>query len=100
MALSSLSVVMNANRLRTFRSDAIPEARQEAQVEVRVEVPERTKEEKMGTVRDPVCGMDVDPATAAGSEEYQGQTYYFCSQGCLERFKERPESFVSASEPA
>jgi Cu+-exporting ATPase len=31
------------------------------------------------TVHDPVCGMDIDPATAAGTSEYKGQTYYFCS---------------------
>ncbi|MBP1694589.1 MAG: hypothetical protein H6Q37_2472, partial [Chloroflexi bacterium] len=27
--------------------------------------------------KDPVCGMDIDPKTAAGESEYQGQTYYF-----------------------
>jgi YHS domain-containing protein len=31
------------------------------------------------TVHDPVCGMDIDPVTAAGTSEYKGQTYYFCS---------------------
>ncbi|MFN2589501.1 MAG: heavy metal translocating P-type ATPase, partial [Actinomycetota bacterium] len=96
MALSSLSVVMNANRLRTFRASPLPEAvsRNEALQPV-VEVPER-KEQKMATVRDPVCGMDVDPASAAGSEEYQGQSYYFCSQSCLERFGADPEAFITA----
>jgi YHS domain-containing protein len=69
-----------------------------AAVDVLVEVPE--EEEEMATVRDPVCGMDVDPATAAGSEEYQGTTYYFCSAGCLERFRERPEEFVSSPQGA
>ena len=44
---------------------------------------------------DPVCGMEVDPHTAAGSFEFQGKIYYFCSQGCLEDFREDPESFVS-----
>jgi len=51
------------------------------------------KEETMEI--DPVCGMEVDPKTAAGSSEYQGKTYYFCSQGCLEDFKEDPESFLA-----
>ncbi len=32
--------------------------------------------------RDPVCGMMVDPATAAASGKYGGQTIYFCSAGC------------------
>ena len=100
MALSSLSVVMNANRLRTFRPDALEEgAPSKDRPDVVVEVPDR-KEEKMATVRDPVCGMDVDPATAAGSEEFEGKTYYFCSTGCLERFRERPQEFVSSTERA
>jgi P-type Cu+ transporter len=42
---------------------------------------------------DPVCGMEVDPQNAAGSYEYGGKTYYFCSTGCLEDFKEDPESY-------
>jgi Cu+-exporting ATPase len=50
----------------------------------------------MATAIDPVCGMDVDPATAAGSSEYQGQTYYFCSMGCKRQFDKDPESYLSA----
>jgi Cu+-exporting ATPase len=45
---------------------------------------------------DPVCGMEVDPQSAAGSFEHKGTTYYFCSQGCLEDFKEDPEQYLSA----
>ena len=44
---------------------------------------------------DPVCGMTVDPDRAAGSFEYQGKTYYFCSKHCLHRFQENPESFLT-----
>ncbi len=40
---------------------------------------------------DPICGMTVDPATAAGSHDHRGQSYYFCSLSCLERFKADPE---------
>ena len=43
---------------------------------------------------DPVCGMTVNPETAAGSSEYKGQTYYFCSSHCLSKFRQQPESFV------
>jgi len=39
---------------------------------------------------DPICGMTVDPATAAGSHDYRGQRYYFCGLSCLERFKADP----------
>jgi len=51
------------------------------------------------TVRDPVCGMYVDPARARGSAEYKGQTYYFCSPRCLERFNAEPEKYLAAKPP-
>ena len=35
---------------------------------------------------DPVCGMTVDPARAAGSIVYGGRTYSFCSKSCLQKF--------------
>ncbi len=49
-----------------------------------------------GTVHDVVCGMDIDPATAAGKSEYKGQTYYFCSPGCKRAFDKDPEKYVGA----
>ena len=42
---------------------------------------------------DPVCGMTVDPARAAGSWEYKGHTYYFCNPSCLARFQAAPNSY-------
>ena len=47
--------------------------------------------------KDPVCGMTVSTATAAGSFEYEGRRYYFCSQHCLERFRENSAQFLSDS---
>ena len=47
-------------------------------------------------VKDPVCGMSVDPAKAAGKVENNGKTYYFCSKRCAERFAEDPEKFLAA----
>jgi Cu+-exporting ATPase len=44
---------------------------------------------------DPVCGMSVRPASAAGSFEHQGKTYYFCSTHCLQKFRENPEQFLN-----
>ncbi len=41
-------------------------------------------------MKDPVCGMQVDPAKAAGTSEYQGTTYYFCSKGCKTKFDANP----------
>ncbi len=46
-------------------------------------------------VKDPVCGMTVDPAHAAGKLEYQGKTYYFCSQHCVEKFRTDPATFLA-----
>src|SRR6516165_8252437 len=46
---------------------------------------------------DPICGMIVEPEQAAGSCAYKGQTYYFCSQHCLAKFKEDPDKFLKAS---
>jgi Cu+-exporting ATPase len=43
---------------------------------------------------DPVCGMTVDPAGAAGSFPHKGKTYYFCSHGCLTRFQADPERYL------
>lgn len=51
------------------------------------------------TVRDPVCGMYVEPAKARGSSEYNGQRYYFCGPRCAERFQAEPERYL-ASQPA
>ena len=49
---------------------------------------------------DPVCGMTVDPATAAGSHVHGGRTYWFCSAGCLERFRADPERYLAAGPDA
>jgi Cu+-exporting ATPase len=48
-----------------------------------------------GEYIDPVCGMRVSPDTAAGQYEYNGEKYYFCSNGCLDKFKAYPEKFLS-----
>ncbi len=43
--------------------------------------------------RDPVCGMAVDPATAKHHSEHAGQSYYFCSGRCREKFEAEPERY-------
>jgi P-type Cu+ transporter len=45
--------------------------------------------------RDPVCGMNVDPGRAKHIHEDDGKKYYFCSAGCVEKFKANPEAFVN-----
>jgi P-type Cu+ transporter len=44
--------------------------------------------------RDPVCGMNVDPATAAGSFAFQGTTYHFCGKSCLIKFQAEPGKYL------
>jgi Cu+-exporting ATPase len=44
--------------------------------------------------RDPVCGMTIDKATAYGSYQYKGNTYYFCSANCENLFKKNPEKYI------
>lgn len=51
----------------------------------------------MATHKDPVCGMEVDEQKAAGQSQHQGQTYYFCSQGCKQKFDQNPQQYVSGS---
>ena len=50
--------------------------------------------------KDPVCGMSVDPKSAAGKSDYQGKTYYFCSAGCKKAFDSDPEKYVGGSHSA
>lgn len=96
MALSSLSVVANANRLRRYRAGALPEEGASLdRVDVVVHEHDRRKEEGMATVKDPVCGMEIDPATAAASQEHRGTTYYFCSEACHEKFVADPDQFAA-----
>ncbi|HZJ17199.1 MAG TPA: heavy metal translocating P-type ATPase [Chthoniobacteraceae bacterium] len=49
---------------------------------------------KSATVRDPVCGMEIDPAKAVGRSEHRGASYYFCSAQCQRTFDADPAKFV------
>jgi Cu+-exporting ATPase len=53
----------------------------------------------MKEVKDPVCGMMVDPKTTTDKAEYKGKTYYFCSRDEKETFLKSPEKYVKAEEP-
>jgi P-type Cu+ transporter len=54
-------------------------------------------ERQGSSVRDPVCGMDINPLNAAATTAYQGQTFYFCSVECRHRFDQTPERYVKAA---
>jgi len=49
-----------------------------------------------GAVIDPVCGMTVDPAKSPHRAEHEGQSYHFCSAGCLAKFSGEPELYLDA----
>jgi Cu+-exporting ATPase len=51
------------------------------------------------TVRDPVCGMSVDPTTSRHRFDYHGETYHFCSAGCRTKFSADPQTYLDKTEP-
>jgi P-type Cu+ transporter len=50
--------------------------------------------------RDPVCGMNVNPASAKHLHEHNGQKYYFCCAGCAEKFKIDPAKYLDRKRPS
>ena len=53
------------------------------------------RDDVAGSGIDPVCGMSVAHGAAAGEAVHGGQTYWFCSQGCLDAFKADPDRFAN-----
>jgi Cu+-exporting ATPase len=48
----------------------------------------------MALVKDLVCGMDIEPASAAATSVHNGVTYYFCAESCKQEFDADPAKFV------
>lgn len=46
--------------------------------------------------KDPVCGMMIDPTTAAAKRTFKGKNFYFCAQGCARAFDADPEKYAKA----
>jgi len=78
MSLSTVIVALNSQTLRKYEPEDVT-----------------FKEEARVTVKDPVCGMEIEPATAYGKTDYAGKTFYFCSQHCSEEFNKNPEKYAS-----
>ena len=108
MALSSLSVVANANRLRRFTPKPIPDAPRTPAtppvVDSRTARPathqtidstQKRKDARTSQAIDPVCGMTVNPKHAAAQVDYGGTTYYFCSKHCAASFDQDPAPFAT-----
>jgi YHS domain-containing protein len=55
------------------------------------------EEKPEGAPVDPVCGMQVDSASAAAQRTWQGEPYFFCSAGCAEAFDKSPATFAGAA---
>ncbi len=60
--------------------------------------PGRGEDAAANAAKDPVCGMTVDPSTAKHRHEHAGQTYLFCSAGCLSKFRSDPELYLQPRE--
>lgn len=112
MALSSLSVVSNSNRLRSFKPRPIQGGAVDGSVaEPKVEIashdaPLISQDAPAGqgddmpdqaTAIDPVCQMTVDTATAEYRSFHDGKAYYFCSGGCKVSFDKDPRKFIGAA---
>ena len=50
-------------------------------------------------IRDPVCGMTVDPAKGKPTAEHEGRIFHFCSEGCREKFIKAPGDYLTAKDP-
>ena len=50
------------------------------------------------SVIDSVCGMRIDPSTAAATRQYRGTAYYFCSVRCAEKFDADADAYIAASQ--
>ena len=108
MALSSLSVVTNSSRLRRFTpkpgatlatthvstTDPVVEiGNHEEPGENPMPHHDESPTDDATLVTDPVCGMTIDPKTAATTREHDGTTFYFCSTGCAEKFDADPHRY-------
>jgi P-type Cu+ transporter len=98
MAASSLSVVANASRLRRWHPRPIDASRLSHVEEPKVEV---GRDGNAGPaserVTDPVCGMTIDPTSAAAHTEHEGTTYYFCSAACHDKFTANAGNYAAGS---
>ena len=51
-------------------------------------------------IKDPVCGMTLEPEKASGQMAHAGNTYYFCSEQCQRTFQENPQRYATPPSPS
>ena len=51
-------------------------------------------------VKDPVCGMEIEPSQAASRRDFDGATYYFCSADCRAKFDAEPTRYATGAAPS
>ncbi len=51
----------------------------------------------MAMVKDVICGMTIDSAHAAGTSQFDGKSFYFCSAGCKKTFDKDPAKHARAA---
>lgn len=76
MSLSTVIVALNSQTLRKYELEGVK------------------KVEKKRLVKDPVCGMKIDPDAAYSKIEHEGRMFYFCSKACEEEFKKNPKKYA------
>jgi YHS domain-containing protein len=54
-----------------------------------------TVQSQKGRYIDPVCHMKVDKNSAVSSLEFDGDTYYFCAEGCRQAFMAAPDKYLT-----
>src|SRR5208282_465802 len=62
-----------------------------------VDIPNSAQSSAKAQQKDPVCGMDVNPAAARFKTLYSGKEYFFCGAGCLAKFQANPEKILSSA---
>ncbi|HEX2056222.1 MAG TPA: YHS domain-containing protein, partial [Nitrospiraceae bacterium] len=90
-----------ANPARYAKSAAVvegqqPRGRKPLPMMIQTSKPVEPTTDQPGQI-DPVCGMTVQPDSAAGSHRHNGKTYYFCSRGCLAKFQAMPEKYLASA---
>ncbi|MEU3980592.1 heavy metal translocating P-type ATPase [Streptomyces sp. NPDC026672] len=94
MALSSLSVVTNASRLRHWHTQPLPDTQPSPDTRP-TRVGPSTQDNSNTLVADPVCGMRVEKSTAPEHRRTEHGTYYFCSAHCATTFDTAPDRYTA-----